>query len=326
MTVLIALLVALAAGLAGWAVLGVVLHRRRSGLDAALAPYTVGRLTEADARPTSTGTPDLVELPFLQRMVASVAEVATRRGLLQVVQGRIEQADLPLRPAEVLFFYLAAVVIGGVLVGLLVSAVWGLIAAAALAVVPWVVLKTLAERRTRAFTEQLPDMLQLMSTSLRSGFSVLQGLDAVSRQLQDPIGKEMRHVVAEASLGRPVVAALDDVARRVRSEDFSWVVSAIGIQREIGGNLAELLDIVAATMLARARLRREAKTLTAEGRLGAVIISILPIAIGLFVYAVNPSYIHPLLHSGAGEILFYGSIGLAIVGILWIRRIVHFEV
>lgn len=326
MTWLIALLVAVAAGLVVWALLGVLLHRRRRGLDVALAPYTIGRLTESDARPNSTGTPDLVELPFLQRMVASVAEVAARRGLLQVVQGRIEQADLPLRPAEVLFFNLAAVVIGGVLTALLANTFWGLVVAASIAFIPWVVLKRLAERRTRAFTEQLPDMLQLMGTSLRSGFSVLQGLDAVSRQLQDPIGKEMRHVVAEASLGRPVTSALDDVAQRVRSEDFSWVVSAIGIQREIGGNLAELLDTVAATMLARARLRQEAKTLTAEGRLGAVIISILPIAIGLFVYAVNPSYINPLLHSPAGELLLYGSIGLAVIGILWIRRIVHFEV
>jgi tight adherence protein B len=136
----------------------------------------------------------------------------------------------------------------------------------------------------------------------------------------------MRHVVAEARLGRPLISALQEVADRVKSEDFSWVVSAIAIQREIGGNLAELLDIVADTMLARARLRREARTLTAEGRLGAVIISVLPVAIGLFVYAVNPGYISPLFHSAAGEIMFYGSVALAVVGILWLRKIVQFEV
>jgi len=116
------------------------------------------------------------------------------------------------------------------------------------------------------------------------------------------------------------------VADRVKSEDFAWVVSAIAIQREIGGNLAELLDIVADTMTARARLRREARTLTAEGRLGAVIISVLPVAIGLFVYAVNPSYIRPLFHSSGGEVMFYGSIVLAATGILWLRKIVQFEV
>jgi len=176
------------------------------------------------------------------------------------------------------------------------------------------------------FTAQLPDMLQLLGTTLRSGFSILQGLDTVSRQLADPIGKEIRHVVAEARLGRPLVEALNEVAERVRSEDFEWVVTSIGIQREVGGNLAELLDIVAATMNDRARLRREAHTLTAEGRIGAVVISILPVALGLFVYSVNPSYIHPLLHEAFGQILFYGSIVLGVVGVFWLRKLVDIEV
>ena len=149
-------------------------------------------------------------------------------------------------------------------------------------------------------------MLQLLGTTLRSGFSILQGLTTVSQQLSDPIGKDMRHVVAEARLGRSLVDALSEVAQRVRSDDFEWVVTAIGIQREVGGNLAELLDIVADTMIARARIRGEAQTLTAEGRIGAAVISILPIAIGFFVYAVNPSYISPLFHQAFGEILFYG--------------------
>jgi tight adherence protein B len=169
-------------------------------------------------------------------------------------------------------------------------------------------------------------MLQLLGTTLRSGFSILQGLDTVARQLSNPIGKEMRHVVAEARLGRSLVDALNEVAQRVRSPDFEWVVTAIGIQREVGGNLAELLDIVADTMNARARLRREARTLTAEGRIGAVVISVLPAAIGLFVYTVNPSYISPLFHTGSGEILLYGSLGLAVLGIVWLRKLVDIEV
>ena len=131
-------------------------------------------------------------------------------------------------------------------------------------------------------------MLQLLGATLRSGFSILQGLDTVAVQLPDPMGKEMRHVVAEARLGRPWPSALDEVAQRVKSEDFEWVVSAIGIQREVGGNLAELLDIVADTMNARSRLRQEAHTLTAEGRIGAIVISLLPVAIGVFIYAHEP--------------------------------------
>jgi len=326
MTAVIALLAAAAAGLAAWAILGVVTRRRHRGIEVALAPYSIGRLTEADARPVASGSSDLAQMPLFKRLVAATAELGTRRGLLQIIEARLDQADLPMRPAEVLFFYLSAIVVGGLLVGLLVNALWGLIVAAAVGVIPWVALKHAASRRTKAFTEQLPDMLQLLGTSLRSGFSILQGLESVSQQVPDPIGKEMRHVVAEARLGRPLVSALQEVADRVKSEDFAWVVSAIAIQREIGGNLAELLDIVGDTMLARARLRREARTLTAEGRLGAVIISVLPVAIGLFVYAVNPGYIEPLFHSTSGEIMFWGSVALAGVGILWLRKIVQFEV
>jgi len=275
---------------------------------------------------TAGGTPELVRTPILQRAVSAVAEVASRRGVLQFLKRLLDQADLPLRPAEALFVYLVGIVVGGALGLLLGNAIWGLVALGVVAVAPWMVLMSAAKRRTAKFTGQLPDMLQLLGTTLRSGFSILQGLTTVSQQLSDPIGKDMRHVVAEARLGRSLVDALSEVAQRVGSDDFEWVVTAIGIQREVGGNLAEVLDIVAETMIARARIRREAHTLTAEGRIGAVVISVMPVAIGLFVYAVNPSYISPLFHEAFGEILFYGSIVLGFFGILWVRKLVDIEV
>ncbi|HVA02106.1 MAG TPA: type II secretion system F family protein [Acidimicrobiales bacterium] len=327
MKYLIALLVLPAAGLLTWGLISLVMRERQRHLHETLAPYSVGTLREAGvATATTGGTPELMKTPFLQRAVATVAELATRRGILQYLKRLLDQADLPLRPAEALFVYLVGVVVGGALGLLLGNAIWGLIALGLVAVVPWMALMAAAKRRTALFTAQLPDMLQLLGTTLRSGFSILQGLTTVSQQLSDPIGKEMRHVVAEARLGRSLVDALSEVAQRVRSDDFEWVVTAIGIQREVGGNLAELLDIVADTMIARARIRGEAKTLTAEGRIGAAVISILPIAIGFFVYAVNPSYISPLFHQAFGEILFYGSIGLGVIGIYWTRKLVDIEV
>jgi len=324
--VLIAVLVLPVAGALTWAVASIAL-RERPRLNEALAPYSVGRV--ADPAVASAGAPgggDLVRSPSLQRAVETLAELASRRGLLQLAQRLIDQADLPIRPAEALFVNVVAAVLGGAIGLLAGNAFWGLVGLVGLAVAPWLVLAAAAERRSRAFTAQLPDMLQLLGTTLRSGFSIIQGLDTVSHQLEDPIGKEIRHVVAEARLGRPLVEALAEVAQRVHSEDFEWVVTSIGIQREVGGNLAELLDIVADTMNARARLRREARTLTAEGRLGAIVLSVLPAAIGLFVYSVNPSYLGPLLHDAFGEILFYGSIVLAVLGILWLRKLVNIEV
>ncbi|MGD0381423.1 MAG: type II secretion system F family protein [Acidimicrobiales bacterium] len=327
MKFLIAFLVLPAAGFLAWGLVSLVVRERPRKLHEALAPYSVAAAREA--RVTASvggGMSELVETPFLQRAVAAVAEVATRRGVLQYLKRLLDQADLPLRPAEGLFVYLMGIVVGGALGLLLGNGIWALVAMAVVGVIPWLVIISAAKRRTATFTAQLPEMLQLLGTTLRSGYSILQGLTTVSLQLSDPIGKEMRHVVAEARLGRPLVEAMQEVAQKVRSDDFEWVVTAIGIQREVGGNLAELLDIVADTMLARSRIRGEAKTLTAEGRIGAAVISIMPIAIGLFVYAVNPSYIEPLFHQAFGEILFYGSIALGVIGIFWTRKLVDIEV
>jgi tight adherence protein B len=328
MKFLIAILVLPAAGALAWGIISLVTRERQRQLHEALAPYSVGTLREARvaAAGSSGGLTDLVESPFLQRAVAAVADMATRRGVLQYLKRQLDQADLPLRPAEALFVYLVSAVVGGALGWLLGNFLVGVIVLAVLAVVPWMALMAVAKRRTAAFTNQLPDMLQLLGTTLRSGYSILQGLTTVSQQLSDPIGKDMRHVVAEARLGRSLIDALKEVSQRVRSDDFDWVVTAIGIQREVGGNLAELLDIVADTMMARARIRGEAHTLTAEGRIGAAVISILPIAIGFFVYAVNPGYLSPLLHQAFGEILFYGSIALGVIGIFWTRKLVDIEV
>jgi tight adherence protein B len=324
--VLVALLVLPAAGLLTWGVLSVAFRPRRQKIESTLAPYSVGHLADADVEAGPVGIQGLVDSAILQRIVNGVGEFAARHGLMPAVEARIDQADISVRPAEALFINLVAAILAGAIGLLLGNLFWGIASLAVVAVVPWAVIGVIAQRRTAAFVEQLPDMLQLLGTTLRSGFSILQGLDTVAHQLPDPIGKEIRHVVAEARLGRPLVSALEEVAQRVRSDDFQWVVTAIGIQREVGGNLAELLDIVADTMMARARLRQEAKTLTAEGRMSAIVISVLPVAIGLFVYVTNPSYLHPLFHSALGELLFFGSIAVALAGMVWIRSIIKFEV
>jgi tight adherence protein B len=327
MIYLLSILVFPAAGLLAWGVITVATWRRKPALERTLAPYTVGY-----TRQSSAGTPgvvddeDFVQTPLLRRAIDAVGEAAAEHGILAIVEAKLDQADLPVRPAEALFLYLVVTILGGAFVFLVGNLFWGVGVLAALAILPWLIVGVLAVRRTKAFVTQLPDMLQLLGTTLRSGFSILQGLDTVAVQLPEPMGKEMRHVVAEARLGRPLSSALDEVAQRVKSEDFEWVVAAIGIQREVGGNLAELLDIVADTMNARSRLRQEAHTLTAEGRIGAIVISLLPLAIGVFIYSTNRSYMTPLLHTGLGQVMFYGCIGLALAGMVWMRQIVRIEI
>jgi tight adherence protein B len=322
--VLIAAVVFVAAALLAWAIASLLTRERKRSIEQTLSVYSVGQLsTPGTAR--RAPTQELVETPLVQKAVNAVGDFAADQGILQYVERKLGQAKLLVRPAEALFLYVVAVVVAFFL-GLLGGLVWAIISFAIVAVVPWIVLSELAKRRVNAFVSQLPDMLQLLATTLRSGFSLLQGFDTISRQLPDPTGEEMRHVVTEARLGRSLVDALGDLAQKMANRDFQWVVAAIGIQREVGGNLAELLDIVADTMTERERLRREARTLTAEGRIGAIIISVLPIAIGLFVWLVNPSYIDPLFHDTAAEIFFYGAIVLGVIGIFWLRQIITIEV
>ncbi len=254
----------------------------------------------------------------------ALARVRVETGL-ETVETKLEKADLPVRPAEAIFFYMIGVLVFVVL-GLALQGLFGaFIGLIVFGLTPIAVLDVMGTRRQRRFTAQLPDMLQLLASTLRAGYSLLQGVDAVAEQVQDPMGKELRRVLVEARLGRPLETALDDSARRVHSKDYEWAVMAIKIQREVGGNLAELLQTVAETMVARQRLRREIQTLTAEGRISAIVLGILPLAIGAAVYALNPGYLDPLFHRGSGQILLLGSILVAIAGFLWMKKIIDIE-
>ena len=152
-------------------------------------------------------------------------------------------------------------------------------------VLPWSYLTVKESRRTSAFLAQLPDTLQLVAGSLSAGYSIPQAMDTVVREGQQPITGEFNRALVEARLGVPIEDAMDGIAERMKSKDFAWVVMAIRIQREVGGNLAELLTTVAATLRERERLRRQVSVLSAEGRLSAWILGLLPIVFALYLVA-----------------------------------------
>jgi tight adherence protein B len=140
------------------------------------------------------------------------------------------------------------------------------------------------------------------------------------------MGRELRRVVTEARLGRPLEEALDGVALRMGSGDFAWATMAIRIQREVGGNLAELLVTVAETMTERERLRRDVNALTAEGKISAIVLGLLPIGLGLFIYTVNPGYMDPLFEETIGKFLLGGSIFLALFGFWWMKKTIEIDI
>ena len=259
----------------------------------------------------------LAQTPLLQRAVEATGSFAEKRGFLTKVEAMLERANLPLRPAEALFFYVAGVVVVALLLVALADSLFAaLIGVVIVALIPPAVVSFLGNRRRKQFEALLPDTLQLLASTLRAGYSLMQGVEAVSQEVSEPMGRELRRVVTEARLGRPLEEALDGVAERMDSGDFAWAVMAIRIQREVGGNLAELLVTVAETMTERERLRRDVNALTAEGKISAIVLGLLPVGLGLFIYTANPGYMDPLFEETIGKIMLVGSILLAAVRLL----------
>jgi tight adherence protein B len=212
--------------------------------------------------------------------------------LFEGISKNLARANIKLRPAE----YIAAMVasslgagfVGMVLGRSIIIAILGLIIGPFL---PGMYVKSAQGRRLKMFDNQLGDMLNLMVNGLRAGYSTLQAMEAVSRELPAPISEEFRRVVQEMQLGIPMEDALDHLIRRISSEDLDLVITAINVQREVGGNLAEILDTISFTIRERVRIKGEISALTAQGRATAWVISALPIALTVMLFLVNREYI-----------------------------------
>lgn len=276
---------------------------------------------------TERETGFVARLQVLRRFVISAERYAARRGVLAQMQNTLEQANIQLRPGEamalgvviaILVGIFALIITGNPVTAIVVGAIAVLIAGSAVSGV--------AARQRRRFEDQLPDTLNLMATSLRAGYSMLQALEAVSNESPDPTSREFRRVLNEIRLGRSAVEALQDAATRMESVDFDWVVLAFTIQREVGGNLAEVLQTTAETMLQRTRLRREMHALTAEGRISSWILGIMPLALAAFLFATNRDYLEPMFESTIGTTALVASGVLLIVGLFWLNRIVKVDV
>ncbi len=187
-------------------------------------------------------------------------------------------------------------------------------------------LRVKTAKRCAAFADQLPDVLQLVASSLRSGFSLSQGLDSVVNEGSQPVAPEIGRALAEARLGVDLEDALDKVAERMRCTDLSWVIMAVRISRQVGGNLAEVLSTTVHTMRERAQMKRQVRALSAEGRLSAYVLVALPVGVGLWLFAIRREYVRPLYTTGPGIVMLsIALIGIAIGG-WWLSRIVKVEV
>ncbi|NLA58068.1 MAG: secretion system protein [Firmicutes bacterium] len=241
---------------------------------------------------------------------------------------RLHRAGIPLKAGEFLAFNGFAGLVGG-LVG--VAAGRGSLLETLLFLLVGLILPQLyLIRRERAsmaaLSGQIADSLILMANSLRAGHSFLQSLEMVAREMDPPISREFRRALQEMSLGIPVETALTAMGRRAGNEDLDPMVTAVLIQRQVGGNLAEILDAIAETIRERVRIQGEVKTLTAQGRISGVIISLLPLAIGVFIGILNPDYLHVLITHPLGKVMLAVGVLGQLAGIAAIRKIIQIDV
>lgn len=262
---------------------------------------------------------------FAGSAVESVDQLLAGRSVRFFNREALENAGLKMSQAE--FFIL---ILAGAVVGALAGLVVGGLALAVLLVLlaPFVghlTLGFLAGKRRNKFDEQLGDTLQLLSGGLRAGHSILRAIDAAAAESQSPTSEEMRRVITETSLGRDLLSSLNDTAERMRNEDFVWIAQAIQINREVGGNLAEVLDQVGETIRERSEIKGHIKSLAAEGKFSGYILMALPIGIVAMLMLVNPGYMDKMFSHPLGWGMIALSVILMTVGGLWMRKIIDLK-
>lgn len=262
-----------------------------------------------------------------RRLLTVTSSIFLARRLGKLVDKQLSEGDIPLKGEEFVIIVAASGITAGAFFSALTTNLQlGFVSCVTASLLPFLFVRVARARRQAAFNAQIGDALAIMSNSLRSGFSFLQAMDMVRRELPDPMRKEFYRAFREINLGTPVEEALQNLVSRVNSEDMELVVTAVLIQRQVGGNLAEVLDNIGNTIRERIRIKGEIKTITAQGRISGLIIGLLPLALAVIMFLINPGYLMTLFRSEIGKLLILAAIFSELFGVLLIKRIVNIEV
>jgi tight adherence protein B len=306
------------------AVIWIVARRSRT-------PDVSQRLTEFASR-----TDQKVAEPAAKQALERIDEVVSKSKQGGNMARDLARADLKLTVAEFIGLKLLAALVGvgvGIYIGRANSAAMlaaALVGAILLSFVPNIYVGTRAKGRIKSFNNQLGDTITMMANALRGGFSFLQTLDMVAREAPAPMSAEFRRVVQEVGLGRSTEEALQGLLRRMPSEDLDLLITAVNIQMEVGGNLAQILDTIGHTIRERVRIKGEIQTLTAQGRISGWVITGLPIGLAVFISVVNPTYMAPIFTFGMPPekwcCLPVASLVMIVIGYFAIQKIMDIEV
>ncbi|HSO30249.1 MAG TPA: type II secretion system F family protein [Candidatus Sulfomarinibacteraceae bacterium] len=332
MTLVVAAIAALAVLLIA---LGVASGGSGAGVTARLERYTSGRSEKKKEKAEGLG-----EMLSSSNALASLNRAVEGRDFGANLARELARADLKLKPSEYLAIWASAtvgtpvvffvigfvmpsfqspiVLIGGLLVGFIAPRMW---------------LGRRKSSRLNAFNKQLPDTITLVANALRAGSSFLQAIELVVRESRPPVSIEFARVIREVNLGLPFDSAMENMVRRVRSDDFELMATAINIQHQVGGNLAEILDSIAFTIRERVRIKGEIRTLTAQQRLSGYVVGFLPFGLAGFIFLAAPTFFEPMWDPKvsiaglpAGIIILGLGLVMMMIGFMFIRKIVDIEV
>ena len=229
-------------------------------------------------------------------------------------------------PAEFVWASLGSAVLGGIVFAVGGAPVWLVFfALAGGGLVPYAIVSYRVRRRAKAFENQLPDLLTTIAATLKAGHSFKHGLQAVVDESSPPASEELKRVLTEAGLGRPMDDALGEMAERIGSENFQFAITAVTIQRQVGGSLATLFDMVSETVRNRQQFARKVRSLTAMGRMSAYTLVAIPFFIAGMVSLTNKSYMDPLFHTHLGHLLLFVGLTMMAIGSLILKKIVAFK-
>jgi tight adherence protein B len=308
-----------------------------SGVSDRLERYASGKV---DTKKAATGQGPISDLIAQSAAMANLNKVVENRDFGANLSRELARADLKLKPSEYLFIWAGSII--GIPVAMFIfsfalpalgSPISLLIGLLIGFMIPRFWLGRRKNGRLGAFNKQLPDTITLIANALRAGSSFLQAIELVVRESRPPVSTEFGRVIREVNLGLPFDAAMENMVRRVRSDDLELMATAITIQHQVGGNLAEILDSIAYTIRERVRIKGEIRTLTAQQRLSGYVVAGLPIGLAAFLFVAAPGFMDPMfanppavLGLPAGVIILLVGGFMMFLGFLFIRKIVDIEV
>lgn len=285
------------------------------------------KVTEAVKKSPGIATPERPRGLSIKSLLGGIGGIFLRRGMTKELETALTKADIPLRGEEFLTAWILLATLPGTLIYLLtlkmslalVFYILGILA-------PPLILTQSRHKRLKKFDRQLGESLSIMSNALRAGFSFMQAMEMISREMPNPLAKEFARSYREMNLGTPLEDSLKNMVKRIDSSDLDLLITAVLIQRQVGGNLAEILDNISGTIRERIRIQGEIRTLTSQGRITGIIIGLIPIFLILFLLVINPSYMKPLFQSPIGWAMIMAGLFSEVVGMMVIKKIITIEI